>query len=175
MRPIRGLSAPLVFILSAAAAMAEPMPLPQPTGPILLTVSGDIAVTNAGETAAFDREMLAEIGTASFVTSTIWTEGRNEFSGTPLRALLDRLGVTEGTVEAVALNDYSAEIPIDEVTEDAPILATLVDGHPMSVRDQGPVWIVYPYLQEERYRNTQTYVRSVWQLTRLVVRKDRKD
>ena len=42
-------------------------------------------------------------------------------------------------------NDYAITLPLDDVQADAPLLAFLMDGQPMSLRDKGPVWMVYPY------------------------------
>lgn len=75
----------------------------------MLTVTGDIGTTNAPGSARFDIGMLAQIGKESFTTSTIWTEGELEFTGTPLASLLKVLGVNEGSVRAMALNDYGRD------------------------------------------------------------------
>ena len=47
--------------------------LPAPTGPVILTVSGAISNTNAGDTAEMDLEMLRALESRAFTTTTIWT------------------------------------------------------------------------------------------------------
>jgi hypothetical protein len=47
-------------------------------------------------------------------------------------------------IEAVAINDYVAEIPVAHVAEHAVFLALDHNGEPMRVRDRGPAWIIYP-------------------------------
>ena len=37
----------------------------------------------------------------------------------------------------------------------------------MTLRAQGPLWIVYPYDAAEAYRTKVIYARSIWQLDRL--------
>ena len=174
-RPVRRTAARALASLPAVmclAAVSEVAPLPDPEGPVLLTVSGDIAATNAGGTAEFDRAMLEALGMMSFETSTIWTEGVQRFSGPPLAALLERLGVDpEGgaTLRATAVNDYAIEIPAADAVPGGPILAIERGGRPMTLRGKGPIWIVYPYDSAAQYRTKVIYSRSIWQLDRLSV------
>ena len=62
-----------VIALSLSPLFAEN--LPQPIGPVLLTVTGNLALKNGENSAALDESMLADIGVTSFKTSTIWTDG----------------------------------------------------------------------------------------------------
>lgn len=145
--------------------------LPVPAGEVVLVVTGDIAVTNAEGAARFDMEMLRALGAESFTTSTIWTEGPQRFTGVSLHRLLARLGVAEGTIDATAINDYSVEIPVSDAVEGGPIIAFARNDSPMSVRDKGPLWVVYPYDSVEGYRTEAVYARSIWQLDRLHLRR----
>lgn len=159
--------AALFFIAPAQSAQANTLATPE--GNIVLTVSGNIAVTNEDGRAIFDRDMLRAIGEVTIETSTIWTEGRQVFTGVPLAALLDALGVTEGILRATAVNDYSALIPVSDAVEGGPILAYELNGAPMSLRDKGPLWVVYPYDANPDYQSEVTYSRSIWQLDRVIV------
>ena len=140
-----------------------------PEGPTLLVVSGDISKTNVGATAVFDREMLVEMGATEIITETIWTEGVQTFEGVSLATLLSHLDVTEGNLLATAINDYTVEIPVSDAIEGGPIIAYAVDGKPMSVRDKGPLWVIYPYDSSADYRSEVIYSRSIWQLDRIEV------
>jgi hypothetical protein len=102
-----------------------------------------------------------------FTTSTIWTDGLPVFSGVPLKALLDSLDAEGRVVELIALNDYAVTIPVDELEDSAPIVATRQDGEVMSVRDKGPYWVVYPYDSDPKYRTEVVHARSIWQLNRI--------
>lgn len=159
----------LVAMICGGPLQADDLPTPQ--GPVILTVSGHIAATNADGAAAFDRDMLLALGTRSFTTNTMWTDGPQAFAGVPLKTLMDRLGVTGGTLRTVALNDYAVEIPFSDVEEDAALLALDRNGTPMAVRDKGPVWLVYPYDLDARFRSETYHSRSVWQLHRIEVRR----
>ena len=117
---------------------------------------------------------LTAMRTVTFVTSTIWTEGRLRFTGVPLRELLMETMAPEdlvpgAVVRVIALNQYFADIPLDTLTADLPILAFHIDGQPFSVREKGPFWIVYPYDAAPEYMTEEIYSRSVWQVLELVL------
>jgi len=149
------------------AARADNLPAPQ--GAVVLTVSGSIGRSNADGRAEFDLAMLRELGVIRFATNTIWTDGVSTFEGVPLRAVLRAVEAAGPLVTATALNDYSVTIPMAEVEAEAPIIAFLRDGRPMSVRDKGPLWVIYPYDDNPAYRTEMIYARSIWQLDRLRV------
>lgn len=157
----------VAFVLfCATGALADGLDAPK--GDVLLTVSGAIDVTNVGETAQFDIDMLREMETTSFTTSTPWTDGPVTFTGVALKDLVDALDITAGTLAATAVNDYAVDIPISDAVEDGPIVAYLRNGETMSVRNKGPLWIVYPYDAREDYQSEVIYSRSIWQLDRIV-------
>lgn len=155
----------------AAPGVRADSELPALTGEVLLTVTGlDPAKFPDGKE-EFDMPRLEALGAEELKTSTIWTDGVHDFTGVPLKDLLTHLGVTstEGMLSAVALNDYAVEIPLADAHQDGPLLAYRMDGEAMSVRDKGPLWIVYPYDQDPEYRTEVVYTRSIWQLSRLEV------
>lgn len=162
----------LALVTASAAVPGLAKDLPAPTGEIVLTVTGDIAAVNQGESAVFDVEMLRALGEVSFATSTPWTDGVQEFTGVPLQALTEALGVTGGSIKAAAINDYAIDIPVSDAVEGGPILAYLQNGEPMSVRDKGPLWVVYPYDLNEAYQAEVIFSRSIWQVVRLDVTAD---
>lgn len=155
-----------VTALIAGAASAD---LPAPSGEVVLAISGAIAVTNADGRAVFDREMLEGFDSEAFTTTTIWTEGRHTFVGVPLVDLLAAVGAEGSLLRASAINDYTVEIPVGDAVEGGPIVAYLMDDRPMSVRDKGPLWVVYPFDDVPEYQTETIYSRSIWQLDRIEV------
>lgn len=143
--------------------------LAAPAGDVVLTVNGDIATTNQGDTAVFDMDMLMALPVTEFTTTTIWTEGEQTFEGVSLHHLLEVLGVSGGDLKATAINDYAVDIPVSDAVEGGPILAYRQNGAEMSVRDKGPLWVVYPYDTNADYRSEVVYARSIWQMDRLTV------
>ena len=84
---------------------------------------------------------------------------------------MKQMGVTDGTLLATAINDYTVEIPVSDAVPGGPIVAYLMDGQEMPVRDKGPLWIVYPYDSSAAYRSEVVYSRSIWQLDRIEVKR----
>lgn len=158
----------LIALMGPASLSRAAEPLPQPRGGVILTISGQIEQTNAPGQARFDREMLQSLGKASFVTGSEVSETPQLFEGVPLRAVLDRVGARGRSIRASALNDYEVSIPLEDLRFE-PILAMSVDGRVLTMRDKGPLWIVYPRDAHEVLRDVRYYARSVWQLNRLHV------
>jgi hypothetical protein len=151
------------------ASMAAAQEVALPTGDIILTVTGEIDVTNAEGALVFDYDALAALDAETFETTTIWTEGLNSFQGVSLKTLTDLLGTEDGTLLATAINDYTVEIPVSDAVEGGPIIAYLMNDKEMSVRDKGPLWVIYPYDSSADYRSEVVYSRSIWQLDRIEV------
>lgn len=162
----------LLPVLALAAAAALPVSadgLSMPEGDVILTVSGPLETANVNDTAQFDLEMLEALDATTFDTSTIWTEGEHSFTGVSLSVLADRLGLGGASLRATAINDYAVDIPLSDAVKGGPIVAYRMDGDTMSVRDKGPLWIVYPYDSNADYRTEVVYSRSIWQLDRIEV------
>ena len=49
------------------------------------------------------------------------------------------------------------------------ILATKRDGAMMSVREHGPIFVIYPFDQEPDLYNEKYFSRSVWQVSTIIV------
>lgn len=155
-----GLAAFAIAALSAASTSA----FSPPEGPVLLTVEG---LADVQGPVAFDRALLEALPAVELTTATIWTDGEQVFTGVELAVLLAHLGVEGGTLRAIAINDYSVDIPVADAVPGGPIIAYLQNGAPMSVRDRGPLWIIYPYDASAAYRTEAIYARSIWQLSRI--------
>jgi len=128
-----------------------------------------LTLTSNGEIQTFDRAALEALGTETVETTTIWTEGLQTFVGVSLARLVQEIGVKEGKLLATAINDYTVEIPLSDAVEAGPILALKLNGAEMSVRDKGPLWVIYPYDANADYRTEVIYSRSIWQLDRIEV------
>ena len=158
----------VLALLAVQPALSDT--LSKPTGAVILEVSGKIANTNDGATADFDMAMLSELEGGTTATSSPWYDGVKTFSGPLGKALLKAVGATGTTLRVTALNDYVTEIPVSDFNDFAVVLATEIDGKPMSVRDKGPIFIVYPYDSDQKLQHDIYYTRSVWQLERLILK-----
>ncbi|MDA7423941.1 molybdopterin-dependent oxidoreductase [Thalassococcus lentus] len=159
----------LTFAFATFAAPLYSDTLPKPTGPVILTISGEIENTNVDGTAQFDRVMLRALDNAEIVTETIWTPATHTFTGVRLETLLEHVGAKGGLIKATAINDYTVEIPTSDATAGGPIVAFAMDGQQMSRRDKGPLWVIYPFSSSSDYRTEVIYSRSIWQLDRMTI------
>lgn len=154
----------------SAIGATNAQPLPAPKEKPILTVSGNITVKNQGDMAVFDRATLEAVGTISYETGTPWYPEPVKFEGVPLAKLMQYLGAKGEHIVVTALNDYSSDIPFSDITKYNVILATKQNGQYMSVRDKGPLFIVYPFDSDPELKHQTYYGRSVWQVSRITVK-----
>ncbi|MHA7827481.1 MAG: putative pterin-binding protein [Roseovarius sp.] len=105
---------------------------------------------------------------ATIETSTNWTFGTQSFTGVWLATLLDRHAIRSGMLELFAVNDYVVRIPVEEVRQGGELLAYRRNDEIMTLRQKGPLWLVYDWDHEPAYRTETHYSRSIWQLDRIV-------
>jgi len=160
----------LVMSLAVSATLARAEDAA--TGRIILQVTGEITKSNGPAGMEYDLAMLDALGATTVTTETPWTEGPIPFQGVLVRDLLANSGSTGTAVDAVALNDYTVTIPISDFVRYDVILATRADGNVLTVRDRGPIWIIYPWSDASELQNEVYYSRSIWQLKSLMVRSD---
>ena len=168
LRSLRTVAAALVIATGALPALAGPFQ--EPTGEVILTIDGSLGADAPADGYSLDLAALQNLPAEEFTTATIWTEGDIKFTGVPIRVLLDAAGAKGDTVIAEALNGYSVEIPMSELEALVPIVAYHINGEVFSRRDKGPLWIVFPYDRDEKYKSEITYAFSIWQLHRLTVK-----
>jgi hypothetical protein len=162
----------LLFIslamISVAAVRGQSLEMPRDRP--ILTISGKIQNSNKDGTAQFDRAMLEALGLVTIETATPWYTGPVKFEGVALDKLMNAVGANGDRVVAIALNDYSTEIPISDFHKYGPILALKRNGEYMTVRDKGPLFIIYPYDRLPELKSQTYYGRSAWQVAQLVVK-----
>jgi hypothetical protein len=163
----RTLLGSLASIAPVAPALAQS--LPPPAGEVLLTVAGRIGVTNGDGLARLDRAQLLAWGADRLRTITPWDESEVMFEGVLGSRLMAALKAEGSVLRCEALNDYSVDIPVAELQEYAVLFALQRDGRPFSVRERGPVWVVYPWSQHPELDDRLHRQRSIWQLTEIVV------
>lgn len=164
----RNLSGLLFGSLVAASARAE-SPVAPPRGKTILTISGHIDPPGGGTSATFDMAQIEALGTEGFETTTPWYSGPVRFDGVSMSHLMKEVGATGKSVTAVALNDYTTDLPLSDFETYNVILAIKRDGNYMPVRDKGPLFIVYPYDSAPELKAQRYYSRSAWQVNRLIV------
>jgi len=155
----------------AAALMLVCVILPTPSfdSEAILTISN--AVVAGAPEATFTEQELQALPQLTVRTRTEFTDGVVDFVGPLARDALARIELGDATtVHLVAANDYTYDIPVSDLMQYDVILAMQANGIRLSMRDKGPIWLMYPLddhpeLQDPRYNN-----RLVWQLTRMELR-----
>jgi hypothetical protein len=147
-------------LLGAGAASA----LDKPAGTVVLTIGGRVRNPNDATRAHFDMAMLEGFAQHSFTTRTPWYAQARRFTGPLLRDVLASVGAQGTMLRLTALNDYTVDMPFDDAQRHDVIIARLIDGRPMAVRDKGPLFVVYPFDSRPALRSAVYYSRSAWQL-----------
>jgi hypothetical protein len=157
------------FMFAGEAGAADTQTPPTAEGKPILTISGKIAPPAGGTIVQLDRASFEALGMVTIETKTPWYPGPVKFEGVPLEKLMTIAGATGKIVTAVALNDYSSDIPIDDFSKYHPILAIKRNGEYMPVSDKGPLFVIYPFDSDSELQSKRFYSRAVWQVTKLVV------
>jgi hypothetical protein len=151
-------------LVPLAVARLPAAALEVPAGPVVLTLTGRVRQPNAGAVAQFDMAMLAGLPQSSFTTRTPWYAAARRFTGPLLRDVLALAGASGSLLKVTALNDYRVDVPWADTQRHDLILARLLDGQPMAVRDKGPLFMIYPFDDQPDLRSAVYYSRSAWQL-----------
>ena len=117
-----------------------------------------------------DMAMLAALPQHTFTTKTPWFLEPKKFTGPLLHDVLVAVGAQGKNLRAIALNNFKIDIPADDAVQFPVIVARLMDGKPMPIREKGPLFIVYPYDADIELRSTRYYNRSAWQLLAIEVK-----
>jgi len=157
----------LLIVLSLIATPINAEDLEKPEGEILLTVSGNISNQNHADGAVFDLQMLEAMPVTTFETETPWTEGLTKFSGVRLDYLLQIVGAEFQRMKMIAEDGYIFELDKEIDNKYPVIIAYKKNDEYMSLRQLGPLWVMFPFddfpeLATEEYRAA-----SVWQLTQM--------
>lgn len=165
---------PLVFVsflsLIATSQTVLADQLGNFNGPVILTVSGNLEHSNSPQGAQLNRQMLESLPQYQFTTVTPWTDGVHQYQGVLLSELLGRIGANGNTLVAHGLNDYYAEIDLQQIKGYPILLAMKSDGETMRVRDKGPIWLLYPMSDYPELDSSIHHASMVWQLNRLEIR-----
>lgn len=135
--------------------------------PVILTIDGKIA---GGTPRDFTSSELEALGSASIVTSTPWHDGKPTFEGVPMDTLLAHVGATGEVAEVLALNNYRTTIPLADFSEYPVLLALEQDGEYMTVRNKGPLFIIYPFDDFDELRTDLYYSRAAWQVRSITIK-----
>lgn len=162
------------WTLTLLACCAVPLsvfaaPLPQPDGPVILTISGKIHNFQDVQTARLDLEQLKQLESTTFTLQTRWSDSIHSYQGPLLSAVLNYVGAEGKHIRLTALNDYSVEIERSYIEQYEPILAWSEDGKPLPVRNKGPLWLMLPHHKFPELNGEIHTGRMIWQLSKIEI------
>ncbi len=99
--------------------------------------------------------------------------GTKTFSGPLLADLLAAALSAEPKestpIKLVALNNYSIQTTFGKLKHADAIVATRKNDLPMSIRDRGPFWIIFPLTKRPDLENEDFYRLIIWQLSDIII------
>jgi hypothetical protein len=144
----------LALILGACAAPATPpyrevspatinpgSPIPVPSKEVILTISGDISVTNVGDTLQLDMPTLESLGLVEYTVEDPWLLEEVTYTGVLMSRLSEFVGASESAdnFHIEALDNYQVDLPFAHV-EQWPILLASHCGQLMGIRNPHRCW-----------------------------------
>ena len=155
------------------ASLKSGDPIPAPEGRVILEVIGALAKPNKNGKLLFDRATLEKIGVIRYPNKNKWYSEEVVFEGVSMKALLDAVGVPDGSVKVRmrALDDFQSDAPLEDFKKWPVMLALKMNGEYMSIKNKGPIWVVYPTHIDPEVGMPAFQAKWVWQLHELVIMK----
>lgn len=107
-----------------------------------------------------------EMQTVDISTSTPWTEDAL-YSVVEVQNVLEYCQCPIESVEAAALNNYVASLPLDFIYEDRALIAYRKNQERMAIVERGPYWIIFDFDELGDRIHPGHHNASVWQLQTL--------
>ena len=131
------------------AALKPGDPIPAPAGEVILTVSGKIGVKNSGDALQLDMPTLEKFGVVEYATNDPWLREKVTYQGILMSEFLKMIQADPGAeaVHLVALDNYEVDLAVQEINKWPVLLATRANGQYISVSENGPTRIIFPFDQ----------------------------
>jgi hypothetical protein len=124
-----------------------------------------LTVIHDGATIEYDLAALQALPQTEYTTENGFIDSASVFSGPLLRDVLELSDLhDEDTITLKAANDYKISYPVSDATDYDVIIATQMDGVVMSVREKGPLWLMYPFSDFPELSDGIFKSRIIWQL-----------
>ena len=152
---------PRLLAMAAAIVLGAGLPVVA-GGPVLVTVTGNVASANRGaldpqldklfvfNEVSFERAREFDLGTLETLPQATvradFPKGRDivEFTGPLVRDVLASAGAGGDTVTVRAMDGYAVEVPMQEMLDKGAVLALARDGRPLGIGGFGPTQMVFP-------------------------------
>lgn len=122
-----------------------------------------LTVKTSGTVKSYTLSRIEGLGLRQLVTSTFWSSKPIKFSGVLLRDLLEDAGLDDAQqIRVAALDGYHAIIPENDWRQWEVLVATRQDQQPITIREKGPLRIIYPLDLGGAVAESDMRVRWVW-------------
>jgi hypothetical protein len=111
----------------------------------------------------FNHGQIEAIGLKRLSTTTFWPEDYGEFNGVLLRDVLKKVGIEDALeIKLIGKDGYIALIPREDWIKWDVILATRHEQRTMSIRNKGPLRIIYPKDIGGEIADSDMRIRWIW-------------
>lgn len=156
------------FLLSITAVYLTSVSA-EPFSDSILVVSGVYSDQETTDEVTVSREFLKSLPTQQISTRTPWEEGVHTYTGFNPVDLIEKLNLSGNLLRISALNQYITEIPLGDFSNRDAIIAYEIDDRTISVRNKGPLMVVYNFDNKSHLRTETHYGRSIWQIKSIEV------
>jgi len=129
-----------------------------------------LTVTNAfdGFVVELTEDDLLAMEQFTVQTENEFVDGMAEFTGPLARDVIALLNATAiETLKLTAVNDYAVDVPMSDLLDYDVIFAMSQNGTRFSIRDKGPIWVIYPMSDNVELRDRVYNDRLIWQLVKV--------
>lgn len=171
-----------LILTTLAATLAAPLNAETPLrGPIILTISGNIANPSRGPVgesdkfflyndveftaaAQFDYAALQGIGMTTIKADFPMGGDVHEYQGPLLADVLAAAGASGSTITVMALDGFQVELDLADAVSKGAVIALKQDGRPFSLGDYGPTHLVFPRAERADLAemNDDTWIYSIY-------------
>ena len=157
-----------IFKLLSVAALS--LFASQAVAETALTITGRYA-SGAQVVIQYSIDDLKALDQTGYDTINDFVEVPTRFSGPLLRDVLAPLTLSQdATLEMTALNDYQFDMPLTDAINYDVIVALEQNGATMSIRENRPLWIIYPMSDHPELQAPIYNSRLIWLLTDIEVK-----
>ncbi|OQY35560.1 MAG: hypothetical protein B6241_01250 [Spirochaetaceae bacterium 4572_59] len=126
---------------------------------IILTIEADDLVKT------YSLAQIEQLGMKKMGTNTYWPEDDGIYEGVLLSSLLKDVNLQEiDSLKIVALDDYTCEIPREHWKNWPVLVATRRNGKVLTVKEKGPMRIIYPKFLGEELDDEYRTIYWIWNI-----------
>lgn len=150
----------------ATGSLKPGAPIPPPKNEVILTIRGATSKSAEAGLLRFDRATFETVGMIRYTSKNRWHDKPLTYEGVLGSQLLQIIGVPKNSKFLLlrALNDYAVRIPVSDFSRWPLMFALKLDGKYMTVREKGPIWVVYPNHMYPELGRVPHVAKWIWQL-----------